>query len=567
MACFLTTDLERFIGHKCQVGSCQWAVISSPSLLVKIGESVADHKYGRGKFETDPNYIAYMEMIVSHPNYAGMPNARSPDGRINWQVSSGKTTSFYKYYLQRRAWWVAKADALKLPGQDDENDRFTVAARIIHPTGYRTCRLCGEDFNVGYFYLNDSFSKRLKKDFPQLDVAKEQPIDDIIEQLNQLKGKAFTEKYFQSNFPERMKFFNQFGVSKEAFEHSRHLRSYKLSPGFMGNPPDRLDGFHDYHGSCRKKNDPGRFDENMRSYNHDRRSFEWWAEGNWALADALYNKAGPGKCSTPGCEKVLEKVSPDHVGPLACGFKQLPLFSPTCQNHNSAKNRRFSFSDVQILLAYERATGESVASWQVSAHWDKYKNIVSDDNQTKAFSNSLRSLQDMYLRTLWDLFNSGNSRFLATILKPEYALDEFVFENLDPGTLTFSKVSAYKKITNLRKSLAARTVRIAFEALAEYASKPIERRKMVRSDFQDNQHLIASAVQKISKLRNAEDDAWNEVMHSSLSAAQKEQKIASLFLLHKVPQHAEDENCRAILQGVFDQIGKAAEIDFSRYEL
>ena len=65
------------------------------------------------------------------------------------------------------------------------------------------------------------------------------------------------------------------------------------------------------------------------SYNHDRRSFEWWAEGNWALADALYNKAGPGYCHYPGCNKKLDRVSPDHVGPLACGFKQLP---PICSN-------------------------------------------------------------------------------------------------------------------------------------------------------------------------------------------------------------------------------------------
>lgn len=83
----------------------------------------------------------------------------------------------------------------------------------------------------------------------------------------------------------------------------------------------------------------------------------------------------------------------------------------------------------------------------------------------------------------------------------------------------------------------------------------------------DNQNLISSAVQKISDLCTADDDAWNEVLNSPLAAAQKEQKIASLFLLHKVPQHAEDENCRTILQNVFDTIGKAAEIDFSRYEL
>ena len=69
---------------------------------------------------------------------------------------------------------------------------------------------------------------------------------------------------FYQSFPERISFFEKFGISAKSFEESRHIRSYKLSPGFMGNPPDRLDGFHDYHGSCRKRNDPGRHDENMR---------------------------------------------------------------------------------------------------------------------------------------------------------------------------------------------------------------------------------------------------------------------------------------------------------------
>jgi type II restriction endonuclease, Alw26I/Eco31I/Esp3I family len=525
------------------------------------------HKYGRGKFETNPRYIAYMKMIVNHPNYAGMPNAVSPDGRINWQVSSGKTTSFYEYYLRRRAWWIAQADALGLSGKEDENHRFTTAARMIHPTGYRTCRLCGEDFNVGYFYLNYAFCMKLKKDFPQLDVAKEQPIDDVIEQLEQLVGRARLGDYFYDCFPERSSFFDLHGVTKRAFEESNHIRSYKLSPGFMGNPPDRLDGFHDYHGICRKENDPGRFDENMRSYNHDRRSFEWWAEGNWAMADALYNKAGPGFCSIPGCGSVLEKISPDHVGPLACGFKQLPLFAATCQSHNSAKNRRFTLADVRTLLAYEARTGESVASWQIRAHWDKFKHLVADDNQTKAFSNSLRSLQDMYLRTLWELFQFGNARFIATLLKPEYALEQYTFDNLDRGTLTFTHVSSERRITNGRKSLAARTVRIAFEALEEYASKPIERRKMVRSDFLNNRELLIRAVKQISTLRASDDNNWDAVLRMKALAEQKDHLISSLFLLHKVPQHGSDEQCRKILQNVFDEIGRSAEIDFSRYAL
>ena len=115
-----------------------------------------------------PAYIEYMQSIVSHPTYSSMPNAVSPNGRINWQVSSGIGTSFYKDYLARKAWWISKADELGLPGKGDEQDRLTIAARIVHPTGYRICRLCGKSFNIGYFYLNASFSRRLNSVFPEL---------------------------------------------------------------------------------------------------------------------------------------------------------------------------------------------------------------------------------------------------------------------------------------------------------------------------------------------------------------------------------------------------------------
>ena len=58
-----------------------------------------------------------MEEIVSNDIYADMPNART-DGRINWQVSSGKTTSFYAYYEARWKWWERKADELHAGRRD-----------------------------------------------------------------------------------------------------------------------------------------------------------------------------------------------------------------------------------------------------------------------------------------------------------------------------------------------------------------------------------------------------------------------------------------------------------------
>lgn len=86
-------------------------------------------RYGRGKFTAHKNYIKYMNFIATNPIYSSIPNAVSDDGKINWQVSSGKTTSFYKYYPARLDWWIKKADSLELPGTGKSDDRLSIAAR------------------------------------------------------------------------------------------------------------------------------------------------------------------------------------------------------------------------------------------------------------------------------------------------------------------------------------------------------------------------------------------------------------------------------------------------------
>lgn len=202
--------------------------------------TVAAHKYGRGKFDAHPNYIAYMQEIVEHPNYRGMPNAVSADGRINWQVSSGKGTSFFKDYKARWSWWDKKAKELKIPSG---NDRFTIAARRIHPTGYRACRLCGKRAQVGYFYANHTLALRIQKAFRGLKVQKHCPITDALKVLMK-HDKIAAKKFITDCFPEWRSYFQRLGLTAQAFEESRHIRTSLLSPGFMGNPPDRLDGFH-----------------------------------------------------------------------------------------------------------------------------------------------------------------------------------------------------------------------------------------------------------------------------------------------------------------------------------
>lgn len=486
-----------------------------------------DHKaprYGRGKFEPHPNYVDYMHQLVSHPSFEGMPNA-STNGRVNWQVSSGKGTSLNEYYDARFNWWVSKADALQLAGSGNSEHRFSIAARIIHPTGKRPCRLCGDYRDVGFFYLNAVLAKKLNRQLGVNSFKKWQTVESF---LNKRTQDANFEQFIRDLFPERTHFFTQYGFSTLAFEKARHIESNLLSPGYMANPPDRLDGFHDYCLYCRGKNDPGRAEENMRSYAHDRRAFEFWAEGDWKMADDLYNLAGSGQCNL--CGKYVDRVSPDHIGPLSCGFKQIAVFIPLCNRCNSAKNRRMRASDIEFLVSYEERTGQSVASWQVRSYWDIVKTSTKTDDAAKHVSSAMRGVQDIYLRILHDLLEVGKARFLSLLLHPEYAFYDHKFEGLDTSTFTYTSVSSTTVRTPLRQSLARRSVRIAFEELRKYSTKSIADRKL-QGFVQATYPGLKARIIEESKILAAETvyESWDNAIAESKSSEECEKLIGELI--------------------------------------
>lgn len=491
-------------------------------------------QYGRGKFKAHPNYVIYMDMIVKHPNYSDMPGAVQENGKIVWQVSSGKSTSFYKHYQERVKWWVHKADSNKIRGTGNSDDRFSITARIIHPTGYRACRLCGQDRNVGYFYSNQRLVNKLNKlTESSIFFKSKQPIADVLHLLESKLGKEKTEKVIIEIFSERKDYFDKYGLSEEAFVRTNFIRSNYLSPGFMCNPPDRLDGFHDYCNlGCRENHDPGRSKENLSSYQHDRRVFEYWAEGDWLVADALYNKAGAGSCYI--CNKSMPKISPDHVGPLACGFKQIPFFLPTCISCNSSKNRRLFKTDIDLLINYEKEANESVASWQVKVIWDKNKFLVKDDADAKELSNWMRAMQDYYIRALYAMYSAGHIRFLTLFLHSELAGFKVTFTGLNTSNLTFKD---YKKIpvdTKLRNSLASRTIRISFEELEMYARKGIDDRKVRKKLLVENKDIIKELLKTADKMENRTlNERWSAVFRSEISPPEKQKLIQNLLLEDK----------------------------------
>ncbi len=494
------------------------------SCMIEKERNERKRKYGTGKHPVHKRYVKYMEEIVSHENYQDIPNAKDSKGHINWQVSSGKTTSFYKDYIARKKWWIKKSDELELEGNGGSNARFSICARIIHPTKIRPCRLCGQFKNVGYYYPNKIFCRKISKLIND-EISYGESIDKILEKIFKKMTEDEIKKFLKKFFPEREFKDNSLKSIKNNFLDSIHIRSNWLSPGFMANPPDRLDGFHDYCIDCRSKKDPGRSKENLKSYLHDRRAFSFWSEGNWNVADKLYNSAGIGNCII--CGKKTQ-ISPDHLGPLSCGFKQLPLFNPFCLGCNASKNRRFTVKDIQKLIKFEEEKGENVASRQIQSCWNFLKKKIKNDEQAKEFSDLLRGIEDEYLRILSLLKKHGLVRFMVSLLNPEFAHQEIVFEGLDKSTLKFSEIFIKNKKSRGSQSLESRIIRIAVDELDEYAKKPKIKRKIKK--ISDYENRVEEILEEIKCLElNEYEKKWNNVFTSKYNEEEKDEEIQKLI--------------------------------------
>ncbi len=76
--------------------------------------------YGSKGQSWNPAFVSYMKAIVLHPNYAGMPDAVKPDGKIQWEAPSNrKSGQDQDSHHKRRDWWRAKAAEV---GIDDGED-------------------------------------------------------------------------------------------------------------------------------------------------------------------------------------------------------------------------------------------------------------------------------------------------------------------------------------------------------------------------------------------------------------------------------------------------------------
>lgn len=405
-----------------------------------------------------PNYDKYVEMIVAHPNYKGLYYDRDKEGKVNWVVF-GKSSKGQK----RQAWWDETCRKL---GVHIQKGCYAKVARMIHPTGIHVCQCCGEGRSIFYEYPTLKTLKKLNNEF-ELDLAQ---TDYTIREFIQ----KFCKTVAQLNKISRM--FN-LPMVRTAEELTSLVKSELIdkksrlfSPGVMCNPPDRFNGFHSYALCCRKIKDTGRHDENMKTYTQDRRAYEDWSDGDYNLANRImgeFHKQPPMAC--PNCGNI-EKMTADHIGPVSLGFCHSLYFTPLCKSCNSAKNNRFTKSDVDELIALEK-NGAQVVSWHSQDIWNVVKTQIENDIDAKKASSIMAKCHQNILKILALIHKRTGKEFLMRYLHPEFSMKDYRFENFDLKHLERMNIIANPLDSKNKRNNQERYVRIAFESLDDFLAK------------------------------------------------------------------------------------------------
>ena len=412
-----------------------------------------------GKIFYHPNFDKYVEMIVAHPNYKGLYFDRNKDGRVNWVVT-GKSEKGKK----RQQWWDNKCKELGVPIQ---KGCYAKVARMIHPTGKHGCQCCGMERSIFYEYPTIRTLKKLNSLFNlhiinQTDYTIREFVQRFCNTEQQLKNLA---DFLKLPIPKNKK-----ELIDVIYEQLVKKGSSYFSAGVMCNPPDRFNGFHSYALCCRKKNDTGRHDDNMKTYTQDRRAYEDWSDGNYNLANRLmgeFHKYPPMKC--PVCGHIKEMTA-DHIGPISLGFCHSIFFAPMCKSCNSSKNNRFTKNDVDKLLLLEEK-GFQVISWHSKYIWDKLKYSIKNDSDAKIASSIMAKCHQNILYILSLIYSETGRDFLMKYLHPEFSMYDYHFKEFNPLDLSSLKIITKPLDSKNKRKNQERYIRIAFESLENFSKK------------------------------------------------------------------------------------------------
>lgn len=422
-------------------------------------------------------FIQYTRFIAEHPVYANMPDAWNENGTVQWEAPSNRGSGKHKdTHQKRRGWWREKALD---NGIDPESDQWiSRTAKLIHPTGEKPCKRCGQVLSLRYAYPSGHLIRRLGKldylEEPDMPGRTEHVIA-VVERLHSRYGAQF--------LTDATSLFAVGGITVPEFSDIEALVSWldrtympaepgTLSPGAMSNAPDRFDGFHSFNLCCRSKADSGRHSGNLKSYVTDRRVFEYWVDGDWVAADRMMGLVRTQLADVACANGHPGPCAADHIGPISLGFAHRPEFQLLCSRCNGSKNNRMTMRDVQRLLAAEEE-GQDIISWHTRELWELCKNRVVDDETALRLSKLMRDNRHTLMRLLETIFAAGQYAFLVPLLNLEYAEWDISFDGLHvaEGYTAFTTIVRTARTSEYAREQKARRCRIAFDALETYGAK------------------------------------------------------------------------------------------------
>ena len=404
----------------------------------------------------------YQNFIHNHENYQFIKSHKD-----TWVKASKKGEN------PRRKYWKAKQQELIEQDILPSKSRLADVAFHIHPTKEKRCECCDKYHKIAYVYPNKSTEKWLQKIFTyNIDSIEDtETIFDIYDKIDNENKEIKFQKYF--------KFLNTIEEFKNlCFTYK--IKSKKLSPGVMSNAPDRFDGYHSYNRCCRKKNDKGRHDNNMKSYTRDRRCYDYYSDGNNLLANLLMGKLNTVKHKCFLCKKT-ENMTGDHIGPISLGFIHDPInLQACCKSCNSAKGNRLDDDDKKKLVDLENQ-GKTIISWWAKPHWDKYKHRRGRKITKKLNINTLNflSIMQYLLKNKRDitekfLLNCYNTKCIS------YKIDNIIID--ENGNIQYT---SSEKIST-KKTKKTQQQRI-FEILLEDCKDEKDNRKLKKKLINENQ--------------------------------------------------------------------------------
>ena len=402
-------------------------------------------------------FIAYMNMIVNHPNYKGLPIKRKNDGSLSW-IATAKS----EIGEERIEWCLEKADEL---GFDRRAGVYADVMLAIHPTKWKVCQTCGRLMSLYYHYPNANFVKALNKDF-SANFTDCDHISDIWDTLIESGVKKLDlARYLITKGDLDL---NPSDTSKEEIIDALELACRKgnkklLGPGAMSNFPDRYDGFHTYNRCCRSSQDKGRSKENLKSYTKDRRAYEYWSDGNIHAANQFMGSP------------FFDGISADHIGPISLGFIHDPHYlQPMPTADNSAKRDRFQIEDIEKIIETHKRTQIYPMSWYSKLIWEyilsnykSHSNIVAT-----VYRDALKQNMANFMYILWNILENcptyGEDFLEQKLLAQHYDCFNYSYEFNANGEIIFQHP---RHFTDRSRNEIERYKRIAINSVYDYNDK------------------------------------------------------------------------------------------------